>query len=133
MNTYTDEELIAFLQEQLSNSRATEIEEELRQSSQLVERLQKLAEAAFQDHHSVGQIWRRDQLSCPNRSLLGAYLLGTLDSKQAKYIDFHLQVVGCRRCNANLDDLKTAAENQQTTTQRRQKYFQTSIGYLKKS
>ncbi|MCA9039728.1 MAG: hypothetical protein KDA65_05200 [Planctomycetaceae bacterium] len=133
MNTYTDEELIAYLQEQLSSEQATEIEENLRNSPELTTRLAALADASFRDHHSVGQIWRREQLSCPSRSQLGAWLLGTIDSKRAKYIDFHLNTVGCRLCNANLDDLKSASEEQKSAHNRRQKYFQTSIGYLKKS
>ncbi|MAT16715.1 MAG: hypothetical protein CMJ46_15770 [Planctomyces sp.] len=133
MNHFTDEELVAFLQEQLSSEQATRIEDCLRTTPSLAERLSELAESAYRDYHSVGQIWRRQQLSCPIRSQLGAWLLGTLDSKQAKYIEFHLHTVGCRLCNANLDDLKSAAEEQKSTEGRREKYFQTSIGYLKKS
>ncbi|QDU81025.1 hypothetical protein Pla110_27620 [Polystyrenella longa] len=133
MNTYTDEELLAFLQEQLSSDRAADIEDSLRNSPELTTRLSELVEVSFQDHHSVGQIWRREQLSCPNRSQLGAWMLGTIDTKQAKYLEFHLNVIGCRPCNANMEDLKTAAEEQKSALTRRQKYFQTSIGYLKKS
>jgi hypothetical protein len=72
------------------------------------------------------------RLSCPERSQLGSYLLGTLDENQTQYVDFHIQTVGCRYCAANLDDLRAEVPSNGETTTRRSRYFQSSAGYLKK-
>jgi hypothetical protein len=42
-----------------------------------------------------------------------------------------LEQVQCRYCRANLDDLERQKTEQQSTAQsRRQRYFQTSAGFL---
>ena len=56
--------------------------------------------------HTVGAIWRRERVSCPTRDQLGGYLLGAGDDDLLKYVRFHLEVVGCPYCQANLDDLR---------------------------
>jgi hypothetical protein len=58
--------------------------------------------------------------------------LGTLGEDASDYIRFHIDKIGCRYCQANLADLETASRAQQPPTQRRQRYFQTSAGYLNK-
>jgi len=62
---------------------------------------------------------------------LGSFLLGALESELTDYIEFHLQVVGCRYCAANLDDLRAAQQPSPETQQRRQKFFQSSAGYVR--
>jgi hypothetical protein len=81
--------------------------------------------------HAIGAIWRRGRLSCPDRSELGQYVLGTLAAEAANYIQFHLEEIGCRYCQANLADLKNAAQTSEQNATRRRRYFQTSAGYLK--
>ena len=54
-----------------------------------------------------------------------------------KYIQFHLDKVGCRVCRANLDDLKSQQSDQKSdqkadTQLRRRRYYQSSAGYLGK-
>jgi len=76
-------------------------------------------------------IWKLQRFSCPKRSTIGAYLLGTLDKQWRQYVDFHVNTVGCRFCVANLHDLK------EQNTQKQSKRFQTRImestaGFLKK-
>jgi RNA polymerase sigma factor (sigma-70 family) len=60
----------------------------------------------------LSDVWEEYRPSCPKRSTLGRYVLGTLDPAWHKYVEFHVQRLGCRFCNANLDDLRreTAAE-----------------------
>jgi hypothetical protein len=82
--------------------------------------------------HTIGAIWRRSRLSCPNRSELGRYVLGTLDHEAAEYICFHVELIGCRYCQANLADLESTSRPDSVPQQRRQRYFQTSAGYLAK-
>lgn len=51
------------------------------------------------------EIWESHQLSCPKRSTLGAFLLEKLDAKWFDYVDFHVTILGCHFCRANLKDL----------------------------
>ncbi len=76
-------------------------------------------------------IWEVGRFSCPKRSTIGAYLLGTLDSQWHKYVDFHVNTLGCRFCRANLDDLQTQnAENQ--STRLRVRIMESTAGFLRK-
>jgi hypothetical protein len=130
--SFTDDELLAYLDEMLALERMACVESALRDSESLRHRLASLARRRDQGVHSVGEIWRRRRASCPTRSQLGSYLLSTLQSDLADYIDFHLQTVGCRYCQANLRDLEEAARTSPETGRRRQKFFQSSAGYLRR-
>ena len=82
---------------------------------------------------SLGEVWRRHRLSCPTRQDLGSFLLGVLPDDAARYVTFHLEVVGCRCCQANVADMKNQqAEAQTSVLDRRRKYFQSSAGHLKR-
>lgn len=131
MSDFSDAELVAFLDEALSDQRSTELESALRDDEELRQRLVTVRGREAAGLHTLGAIWRRSRLSCPSREELGQFLLELLDEPQADYIEFHLQTVQCRYCNANLEDLRSAAESSEPT-RRRQKYFQTSAGYLRK-
>ena len=83
--------------------------------------------------HTLGEIWRFHRLSCPSRAELGSSLLGVLPPAEEDYIQFHLNVVGCRYCQANWNDLANQqAEAADAKASRRRKYFQSSAGYLNK-
>jgi hypothetical protein len=59
-------------------------------------------------------------------------LLEALSTEQAEFIRMHLDETGCRFCQANLEDLKRKArETESDQLVRRQRIFQSSIGYLK--
>jgi hypothetical protein len=127
-----DPVLLAFLDESLPECRMAEIEAQLRNDETLRHRLQQLAQQHDQGVHSLGEIWRRHRLSCPTRSDLGAMLLEALTPEQTEFIRMHLEVTGCRYCQANLEDLKRKAqETESDQLTRRQRIFQSSIGYLK--
>lgn len=132
MRPFSDAELTAFLDEALPAGRCSELEHELRTDSQLRDRLVEVRGRESAGLHTIGAIWRRARLSCPDRTTLGQYALGTLEKDAADYIEFHLRVIGCRYCQANLADLQAAAEASDQPQQRRRRYFQTSAGYLKK-
>jgi anti-sigma factor RsiW len=129
----TDAELLAYLDEGLPVERMAAVENALRASAELRNRTAGLRSQRDEQGHSVGEIWRRGRLSCPTRHQLGSFLLGALPSDLAQYFHFHLETVGCRYCTANLEDLRQSA-NQATaeTAQRRQKFFQSSAGYVRK-
>jgi RNA polymerase sigma factor (sigma-70 family) len=76
-------------------------------------------------------IWKLQRFSCPKRSTIGAYLLGTLDEKWNSYVDFHVNTIGCRFCLANLHDLRE--QNMQKQSKRLQaRIMESTAGFLKK-
>ncbi len=130
--SFSDDELLAFLDEQLPVERASTLEESLRDSTEMRERLVELIQRRDQGGHTVGEIWRRHRLSCPNRTALGSYLLGALDDDVLSYIEFHLETIGCRLCNAVASELKESQESRpEKSQQRRRRYFESSAGLLR--
>ena len=128
----TDSQLTAYLDEALPAEQMAAVEKRLRKSDSLRMHLANLSRRRDQGLHSVGDIWRRNRLSCPSRRELGGFVLGTLDAGPSQFIDFHIRTVGCRICAANLTDLEQAAESQPATKNRRRKFFQSSAGLLPK-
>ena len=131
--TLTQSELEAYLDEDLATEEMAEIESALRDDPKLLEVLAMLNGRRDAGVHSVGAIWRRLRISCPEREQLGSYLLGTLAESTQEYIKFHVEKIGCRVCRANLEDLRRQQdESSEIVAGRRNKYFQLSAGYLKK-
>jgi len=129
---FTDADLAAFLEEALPPARCSQLEHDLRTDAELRNRLIEVRGRETAGLHTLGAIWRRNRLSCPSRTDLGQYLLGTLEQDASDYIRFHIEQVGCRYCEANLADLTESSKPDGPPTTRRQRYFQTSAGYLKK-
>ena len=127
---FSDVQLLAYLDEMLPVEEMTAVERALRSSDSLRARAAGLAHRRDQGTHSVGEIWRRLRLSCPSRSQLGGFLLGTLDAAFSEYVDFHLRTVGCRYCAANLADLEQSRSAGTAASSRRRKFFESSAGYL---
>ncbi len=129
---FTELELEAYLDEALAPPDMAAIEAELRHSHELVEQLAAINSRRDAGVHSLGEIWRRHRMSCPKREQLGSFLLGVLEQDEADYIQFHVDVVACRACHANLEDLKRRqAESQDSVVVRRRRYFDSSAGYLR--
>ncbi len=78
---------------------------------------------------TVARVWREQRLTCLKRSTLGSYLLGVLDEPWHSYTQFHLDVVGCPMCLANLADLE--AEEDDRTPADTERMFASSVGFLK--
>jgi len=131
-DSVTDEQLAAYLQEQLPLTELAAVEKALREDEPLRRRAAALALRRDLPYHSVGAIWRAARLSCPDRAELGAFLLGTLDDARADYLAFHLRTLGCRYCAANLTDLHTATTSRTPDPTRRRKYFESSVGGLRR-
>ncbi|MEM8946670.1 MAG: hypothetical protein AAGD11_15965 [Planctomycetota bacterium] len=129
---FSDADLEAYLDESLSSDRMADVEAALRDESGLADQLATIAGRRDAGVHSLGAIWRRQRLSCPTREQLGSFLLGVLDPDHSAYLQFHIDEIGCRYCNASLEDLREqSAQAAATDTQtRRRKYFQSSAGYL---
>jgi anti-sigma factor RsiW len=105
------ETLRAYLLDELPAGTLARVEKALRDSAELRAQLedvrQNRSEAGL---HTLGAIWRRGRLTCPSRQQLGSLLLDALDPDFAAYIMFHIEVVECPYCQANLADLKGKAE-----------------------
>ncbi len=126
-------DLEAYLDEALPPEEMARIERCLRAEPALRDQLAAVHARRDAGVHSLGEIWRRHRISCPSRQQLGSFLLGALAPEATDYITFHLEVVGCRYCQANLNDLKAKqSESPQTTQARQRKYFQSSAGYLRR-
>jgi hypothetical protein len=106
-----DEALRDYLAETLPADRMARVEKALRDSAELRERLEAVRQGREDGGlHSLGAIWRRSRLTCPSRQQLGSLLLDALDPDLADYLTFHIEVVECPYCAANLADLKGKAE-----------------------
>ena len=126
-------ELEAYLEEALPPEEMLRIENALRDSKELVKRLSQINGRRDAGIHTLGEIWRRNRLSCPPRNQLAGLLLNTLDEENRDYIEFHLKTVGCRFCIANLADLKRQHADADDVQVRRKKYFDSSAGLLNES
>jgi hypothetical protein len=126
-------DLEAYLDEALPAEEMARLEKALRDDPALLHRLTAVHSRRNSGIHSLGEIWRRHRVSCPTRQQLGSYLLKALPDDLADYVAFHVEVVGCRFCRANLGDLEAQlAEDQKAVQTRRRKYFQSSAGYLRR-
>jgi RNA polymerase sigma factor (sigma-70 family) len=75
------------------------------------------------------EVWEQYRFSCPKRSTIGAYLLGTLDESWQDYTQFHLEAQGCAFCAANLEDLKQQID-EPATDLLRDRILQSTVGFF---
>lgn len=105
-----DETLRSYLADALPAEDLARIERSLRDSAELRARLEDVRQNRGDPNlHTLGAIWRRGRLTCPSRQQLGSFLLDVLDPELADYLKFHVEVVECAFCQANLADLKAKA------------------------
>ncbi len=131
--TFRQSDLEAYLDEALPVEDMARIEKTVRDTPSLVQQLAAILARRDSGVISLGEIWRRHRLSCPTRQELGSFLLGVLPDDAARYVTFHVEVIGCRYCQANVADMKNQqAEAQASALDRRRKYFQSSAGHLRR-
>lgn len=131
MNKITRELLDAYIDDSLGEAEIAEVERALRDSEPLRRQLRAILQDRDRGDHSLSAIWRGERLSCPTREQLGSSLLLVLEDAEQDYVGFHLNVIGCAFCRANLADLKALQEEAPPrTTARRRRYFESSAGYL---
>lgn len=128
--TLTRDCLLAYLDDALDDAESARVEQALRDSPELRDELRRVIAERDRGEHSVGAIWRRERLTCPTRDQLGSFLLQVLEPDHQDYVEFHLSVIGCAFCQANLADLKQHQEP--TRDRRRKRYYQSSAGFLPK-
>jgi len=130
--TFRQSDLEAYLDEALPPEEMAAIEQALRRSEALREELARVVARRDSGAHSLGAIWRLARVSCLSREELGGYLLNTLPQDLARYVEFHVETVGCRYCQANLADLRRQqADPPEAAHTRRRRYFQSSVGHLR--
>jgi hypothetical protein len=118
--TIDDETLRGYLADSLTAEESARVEKALRDSSELRARLEDVRENRGDlGLHSLGAIWRRGRLTCPSRQQLGSYLLDVLDPELASYLKFHLDVIECPFCQANLADLQSKTSQSSAATKNR--------------
>jgi hypothetical protein len=121
-----DEMLRSYLADALCPEDSARVEKALRDSAELRARLEDVRQdRADTQLHTLGAIWHRARLTCPSRQQLGSLLLDALDPELAGYFQFHLDVVECPFCRANIEDLK--AQSQATHAARASKTRQHRI------
>jgi hypothetical protein len=105
-----DDMLRSYLADSLPPGELARVEKALRDSSELRGRLEDVRQNRGDPNlHTLGAIWRRNRLTCPTRQQLGSFLLDALDPELGAYLKFHLEVVECPFCQANLADLQAKA------------------------
>jgi hypothetical protein len=123
--------LQGYLDEALSDAEVAQVEKALRESEALRCLLRAIIQERDRGEHSLGAIWRRERLSCPAREQLGSYLLQALEPDLQEYVGFHLEIVGCPYCLANLADLQERhKEPARKAQERRRRFFESSAGLL---
>lgn len=121
-----------YLSDSIAPGESARVEKALRDSAELRTRLEEVRHGrADAQLHTLGAIWKRNRLTCPDRGQLGGYLLDALDPALAEYLTFHLQVVECPFCLANLADLKAQSEAAPATKSRQRKILQSSQHLLR--
>jgi len=106
-----DTMLREYLADALASEDSARVEKALRDSAELRARLEDVRQnRADGQLHTLGAIWNRARLTCPSRQQLGSFLLDVLDPALASYLTFHLEVVECPFCQANLADLKVQSQ-----------------------
>ena len=121
------ETLRAYLAETLPPEAMARVEKALRDSSELRHRLEDVRQDRGDSQlHSLGAIWLRNRLTCASRQQLGSYLLDALDPDHADYITFHLDVIACPFCLANLADLRGKADPTSPSQARQKRIYHSS-------
>ena len=128
---FSREHLEAYLDEALPVDQMACVEQTLREDPRVLQELAAIVASRDRGVHTLGAIWRRNRVSCPSREQLHQYVHNQLSRQWARYVRFHLQVIGCRFCLANVEDLQQGTQPQ--SPQRRRRYLRSSAGYLPKS
>ena len=82
------------------------------------------------DESMLSRLWEEHRPSCPKRSTVGKWLMGTLEQEWDEYVAFHLEKLGCRFCQANRTDLQIDTEPMESHSARH-RIMQSSVGFFR--
>jgi hypothetical protein len=133
MIEFSDSDLEAYIDESLDPSRAADLESALKRDKKLIERLAQINSRRDAGVHTLGEIWRQNQIGVPSREQMESYVVGNLPEEFADYIHFRLEVLRCRYTNALLDDVEAQEQTgaKQAAAKRRKKYIDSSVGIIR--
>jgi len=107
----------------------------IKQLRENVDRCMKQAALPWESPQAIDslltEIWEDQRPSCPKRSTVGGFLLGTLEDPWRNYVDFHLNRLNCSFCRASLEDLQQ--QSQQNAGALRHRIMQSTVGFLNKA
>ena len=131
---FTDAELEAYLDESLDSTRAAEIEQAVREDRELLKRLSLINGRRDAGIHTLGEIWRRNQVGVPTVEVMGNFLLGVLSEEESDYIRFRMDNLRCPFTVAMYNDLRAQQnESAEMSKSRRDKFYKTSAGLLRRA
>ena len=131
---FTDAELEAYLDESLDSTRAAEIEQAVREDRELLKRLSLINGRRDAGIHTLGEIWRRNQVGVPTVEVMGNFLLGVLSEDESDYIRFRMDNLRCPFTVAMYNDLRAQQnESAEMSKSRRDKFYKTSAGLLRRA
>lgn len=130
---FNEAELEAYLDESLDPARAAELEQAVRQDPLLLKRLSQINGRRDAGMHTLGEIWRRHQIGVPAPNEMQDYLAGQLSVEESDYIEFRIKELKCPFTIAMQQDLKSQQiESDELSRSRRDKFYETSAGLLRK-
>ncbi len=104
-----------------------------------IQRVSRQLESPSQDNTESGrsselltEVWRDGRPSCPKRTTLGKYVLGTLSDDWDDFVTFHVERTGCEFCAANLEDLSTEINTPADDSDQllRGRILESTVGFL---
>ena len=96
----------------------------------LAEELGSRGSDELADESMLSRMWEVHRPSCPKRSTVGKWLIGTLEDDWSDYVEFHIERLGCRFCQANREDLRVDAEPSEHELSR-SRIMQSSVGFFR--
>lgn len=129
---FSDADLESYLDETLHPDLAAELEQSLKEDDEMLDRLSHINGRRDAGIHTLGEIWRRNQVAVPTREQISEYVNGTASNEFAEYIDFRINILKCRYTIAHTNDLESEVKESEQTDSRRKKYFDSSAGLLRK-
>jgi macrodomain Ter protein organizer (MatP/YcbG family) len=130
---FTEAELEAYIEESLDPVRAAQLEQAMREDETLVQKLSFINSRRDAGIHTLGEIWRRNQIGVPSGKRIRDFIMGIATDDEAEYIRFRLEVLKCPFTIACWKDLKEKLDDksEQVIESRRRKYFNSSAGLLR--
>ncbi|HMP78491.1 MAG TPA: hypothetical protein PKD54_03470 [Pirellulaceae bacterium] len=117
-NDFTEHELEAYLEETLDPARAAQLERAAAADPRLIQRLSYINSRRNAGVHTLGEIWRRNQIAVPSREAVSDWLDGRLNREEAEYLQFRLDILKCRYTQALVDDVRQERETAQVPGRR---------------
>ncbi len=130
--TFDDSELEAYLDESLDPARAAELESAVRSDLQLLKRLSKINGRRDAGIHTLGEIWRRNQVGVPSADEMTDFLTGKLSTEESDYIEFRIKELKCVFTLALLHDIEAQLKSKAPSQARIEKIVEKSADLLQR-